>query len=234
MNTCDNHAGTLRGGPRVIIACRVMQPEIDALVGGRSGIDVHYLEQRLHDTPRRMPGLIQEQIDAVQSFAAQIVLGYGLCSNGIVGLKAPPQGLIIPRAHDCISFFLGSHEAYEKHFHDKPGTFFLTPGWVAEGKDPLTYMRTTYVPRMGEQMAVWGVKEAFKNYTHITLIDNGLDDMTALRRIARENARFLDKQYEEIRTRPDFFRQIVFGPYPLEAFIHLKGGQTVAQEMILQ
>ena len=40
-----------------------------------------------------------------------ILLGYGLCSNGLVGLTARSIPLVIP-VHDCITLFLGSKEQY--------------------------------------------------------------------------------------------------------------------------
>ena len=78
----------------------------------------------------------QEQIDQAAAYASQIVIGYGLCSNGIVGVIARKQGLYLPHCHDCIAFFMGSHRAYLKAFEMRPGTYYLTPGWVAEKKDP--------------------------------------------------------------------------------------------------
>ena len=57
-------------------------------------IELRYLNASLHETPDRMPQLIQDQIDEIKSYASQIVLGYGLCSNVIVGLKASMQDLI--------------------------------------------------------------------------------------------------------------------------------------------
>jgi len=175
--------------------------------------------------------LIQDQIDEIKSYASQIVLGYGLCSNGIVGLKAPMQGLIIPRAHDCITLFLGSRTAYDTIFKEKPGTYYLTPGWVEERKDPLGYMEKSYVPKLGREIAEWGIKEELKNYTHIVLINTKFANMEPLRKIAKENARFLDKKYEEIPGLPDYFKNIIFGPYLEKDFICLKPGETMLEEM---
>jgi hypothetical protein len=217
--------------PRVIIACRVMKPEIDSLVGTAPYIELRYLDASLHETPDRMPQLIQDQIDEIKSYASQIVLGYGLCSNGIVGLKAPMQDLIIPCAHDCITLFLGSRTAYDTIFKKKPGTYYLTPGWVEERKDPLGYMEKSYVPKMGREMAEWGIKEELKNYTHIVLINTNSANMEPLRKIAKENARFLDKKYEEIPGLPDYFEKIIFGPHLEKDFIRLKPGETMLEEM---
>ena len=70
-----------------------------------SNIEIRYLDQGLHRQPHKMPSLIQDQIDQVAARAGQIVLGYGLCSNGITGVTANKTGLIVPRCHDCITLF---------------------------------------------------------------------------------------------------------------------------------
>lgn len=219
--------------PRVVVACRVMQPELDALAGGRDDIEICYLDQNMHEKPEQMPSVIQAEIDHAATRAHDIVLGYGLCSNGIAGIKAPRQGLIIPRVHDCITLFLGSRAAYEKVFYEQPGTYYLTPGWIEDRKDPLGYMESTYVPRMGREKAEWGIKEELKNYTRIVMIDTQSADMGPLRKIARENAAFLGKNYEEIPGMQDYFKSILFGPYPEADFIHLKPGEIMQQEMII-
>lgn len=220
-------------GPRVIIACRVMKPEMDTLTADRNGIEIRYLDQNMHEKPDQMPAVIQAEIGAVAAYAGQIILGYGLCSNGIAGVKAPRQGLIVPRVHDCIALFLGSRAAYETVFYEHPGTYYLTPGWVEERKDPLGIMEFTYQPKMGREMAEWGIKEELKNYTRFAMIDTQSADMEPLRKIARENARFLDKQYVEITGKKEFFERILFGPYPDEDFIHLQPGEVMQQEMII-
>lgn len=218
---------------KVIIACQVMKPELDSLAGEDNSIEIRYLDSSLHETPDKMPKLLQEQIDIAEKYASQIALSYGLCSNGVVGIKAPKQGLIIPKVHDCISLFLGSRQAYDKTFHERPGTYYLTPGWVEDGGDPLGYMEKDYVPKMGREMAEWGVKEELKNYTHIVLIDTKSRDMEPFRKIAKENAAFLSKEYEEISGSQDYFRKILFGPYDKKDFVLLQPGEVMKQEMIL-
>ena len=219
--------------PRVVIACQVMKPELDALTKGHRHIKIHYLDQNMHERPEQMPAVVQAEINAVETDAAQIILGYGLCSNGIVGVRAPEQGLIIPRVHDCIALFLGSRAAYEKVFYEHPGTYYLTPGWVEDRKDPLGYMESAYVPKMGRKTAEWGIREELKNYTRIVMIDTQSADMEPLRKIARENADFLEKAYVEIQGRQDYFKKILFGPYPEADFIHLQAGEVMEQEMII-
>jgi hypothetical protein len=217
----------------VVIACRVMEPELDqALAAGGDEVEILYLDQGLHRTPAKLLGLVQEKIDQVAQTASRIVLGYGLCSNGMVGVTARQQGLLIPRCHDCISLFLGSPSRYQELFREKPGTYYLTPGWIKEKKDPLGIMEV-YVPRYGQEMAKWVIEEEFKHYTHIALIDTGVKVMAHIRARAMENAAVLKKQYEEIPGSLDYFSELLRGPYTEEKFLHLRLGDQVKQEMFI-
>ncbi len=219
--------------PRVVVACRSLKPELEALRPGDVTIEIRYLEQNLHRTPELMPGIIQNEIDGLD-YASQIVLGYGLCSNGVVGLVAPRQGLIIPRVHDCITLFLGSRQAYDEAFQERPGTYYLTPGWIAEGKDPLGYMEQEYTPKLGHETAEWGIKEELKHYTHMVLIDTRVTDVIPLRKRAVENARFLGKHYQEVTGRHNYFQKILYGPYNLEDFVVIEPGGMVEQRFFFR
>jgi hypothetical protein len=187
------------------VACRVIQPELEALCREKDGVEVRHLDQGLHRVPQKMAPFIQEEIDRVADGAAQIVLGYGLCSNGIVGVTAGKQGLIVPRCHDCIAFFLGSHSAYLKVFH----------------------------ARLGRETAVWAMQEELKHYSHITLINTGIGDLASLRARAKENARFFKKEYEEIQGSLDYFKRLLRGPYDKKNFLFVEPGQKITQEMFL-
>ena len=52
-------------GSIVIIACRVMVPELEKARDQDSGVEIRYLDQGLHRTPDKMAGLIQAQIAAL-------------------------------------------------------------------------------------------------------------------------------------------------------------------------
>jgi len=229
-----NYVQPTNQSPRVIIACRSIKPELEALRPDDPAIEIRYLKQNLHRTPERMPAAIQREMDIVEPYASQVILGYGLCSNGVVGVTAPRQGLIIPRIHDCISFFLGSATAYDNAFKERPGTYYLTPGWIEEKKDPIGYMESEYVPKLGRDTAEWGLKEELRHYTHIVLIDTRVRDVSPLRERAIENARFLEKNYDEIVGSNNLFKKLLFGPYDSEEFIILQSGEKVLQKLFFQ
>ncbi|MCX5818604.1 MAG: DUF1638 domain-containing protein [Deltaproteobacteria bacterium] len=219
----------------VIIACRVMEPELSYLVAEAkrdgNGTEIFYIEQALHRTPDKLIVTVQQKIRQEMPGAARIVLGYGLCAKGIVGGAARDTELIIPRCHDCIALFLGSPDCHLERFRENPGTYYLTPGWVAEKKDPLGIIEEN-VPRYGRETAHWVMEEELKHYTHIALIDTGVAEMAPLRARAMENASVLKKRYEEIPGSLDYFRELLRGPYPDEKFLRLGPGEKFTQELL--
>ncbi|MBM4314126.1 MAG: DUF1638 domain-containing protein [Deltaproteobacteria bacterium] len=218
-------------GPCVVVACRVMKPELEQVRAETGGpAEILYLDQALHRTPAKLLGRLQEKIDEAAERASQIVLGYGLCSNGVVGITARRQGLVMPRCHDCIALFLGSPARYDRVFRDQPGTYYLTPGWIAEKKDPLGIMEENEA-RFDRETALWVLEEEFRHYTRICLIDTGVGEMAPLRARARQNAEFLKKRYEEIPGSLDYFREIVQGPHGGDKFLRIGPGEAFRQEM---
>ena len=115
------------------IGCEVLYREACHLAAtSPMQTDVEFLRKGLHDLPTRdMAARIQTSIDAVdprEGYDA-VILGYARCSDGLVGVRARSLPLVIPRAHDCITFFFGSRAAYRAYFDAHPGTYYLTTGW---------------------------------------------------------------------------------------------------------
>ena len=225
----DEHNGGV-----ALIACEVLKPEIERLIDDEKTVRVHYLEQSLHRAPQNMAEKIQAVVDRVTGTVDAIILGYGLCSNGILGVTARREELIVPRCHDCISFFLGSPENYLREFNARPGSYYLTPGWIREGKDPLHIMKEEYFPRYGEETAEWAMKEELKHYSHIVLINTGGDDVAAHRSIGRANADYFGLEYLELSGQNlTYFNYLLHGPYEDEYFIRINPGEKVEQHYFL-
>ena len=121
----------------ILIACEIFYREVSAVVARSvNRVDVRFLPKGLHDIGQvKMQQELAEaldDIDETQYDAA--VLGYGLCNNGLVGLSARSIPLVVPRAHDCITLFLGGKERYLEYFHNNPGVYFKTTGWIERGE----------------------------------------------------------------------------------------------------
>lgn len=216
---------------RLILACSVMEREIrrfqDPLV------ECRFFDYGLHRTPENMAGALQEVIDQVADEEyGTVVLGYGLCCNGLVGICCRNQPLVIPRIHDCIALFLGSVTSYRYQTTEYPGTYYLTPGWIEKGETPISKFEA-YTRSYDQQTAEWVLHEEMKHYHRIALIDTGAyHEWESYRRIARANARLLGISYEELKGSSTLFKDLVRGPWG-DSFLVLTRGHSVDQGMFL-
>jgi hypothetical protein len=87
-------------------------------------VDIELFRRGLHNEPADLRGKLQARIDALSGPPYDaIVMGYGLCGQASAGLIARGVPLVIPRAHDCITLFLGSRKRYQYQFENFPGTY---------------------------------------------------------------------------------------------------------------
>ncbi|MBM4154264.1 MAG: DUF1638 domain-containing protein [Lentisphaerae bacterium] len=120
-----------------LIACEVLQRELCSLAAASPHtIDLEFIPKGLHDMKSaEMRERLQARVDAVDAAGYdRILLGYGLCNNGLAGVRARGLPLVLPRSHDCIGLFVGGHRRYREVFDAHPGTYFLTPGWIERGE----------------------------------------------------------------------------------------------------
>lgn len=205
---------------RVVIACRMIEFELEQARDSAGEVEIRYLDEELHRTPQKLRSGIQEQIRRCEAPDVDIVLGYGRCSDGSVGVSAGQGRLILPRCDDCIGLFFETAAAYARELKERPGRFYLPPGWLSRRRDPLGIVENVYTPRVGRETAEWSMQEELKHYTHMALIDTGGPIPQAFREIARENARFFGKRYIEIEGSTRVFRELLGGIGP-------KGGLAV-------
>ncbi|PLX39747.1 MAG: hypothetical protein C0608_11255 [Deltaproteobacteria bacterium] len=217
---------------RAVIACGIFEVEVERLLKGHDYISVTYLEQGLHVKPEKIAPHIQEIVDEAAKWADEIVLGYGLCSNGVAGVVAPAQGLIVPKAHDCIPLFLGSLEKYKESSTAHPGTYYLNSGWIKGELDPLGTLEK-YKERLDPEIAEWGIQEEMKHYTRIAYIDGNNGKSAKEIERAKENAEFLGKEFQIIEGSGDYLEKLLFGPYDSEEFFHIAPGETITQDIYL-
>jgi len=185
--------------PIVVIACNVFQNFIEPYFPAGRVAKTVFLEYGLHVIPRNLKNAIQEQIDTVET-PSLIMLGYGLCGNGLDGIQAGPHTLLIPRVDDCIALLLGSRQAYQQQFDHIPGTYYLSKGWLEAGSNPLNEYRK-YVEQYGEAQANWLMDTQYRNYRRLALVAHTRADLEKYRPQAREVARYCARwgmAYEEI------------------------------------
>jgi hypothetical protein len=176
----------------VLLACEVMRdlvrPHLDD-----EAVDTIYMDFGLHETPKRMAPALQEKLDAIEE-PSLVLMGYGLCGTGLVGLEAGRHTLVIPRMHDCIAILLGSHREYMKAIGENPGTYYLTKGWLEAGSDPLKEYES-YVERYGEKTADMVMDTMYRNYTQICLVSHSEEGLAENRERAQAVGAFCKERW---------------------------------------
>lgn len=140
-----------------VIACGVIEPEVRHFAAGSTHIqELVFLPQGLHDDPGRMQRELQAAVNRAEAnpMVAAIVLVYGLCGRGVENLRHDRCPLVIARAHDCVTLFLGDKDRYAAHQKKQPGTYWYNPGWIrghaSPGPDREARLRREYAEKFGE------------------------------------------------------------------------------------
>lgn len=220
--------------PIVVIACQVFQDLLNRFLPSDLNGNVTFMDYGLHRTPSKLARALQESIDQIEQ-PSLIVLGYGLCGNGLKDIKAGKHMLLVPRADDCIAIFLGSYAAYRKEFDAVPGTYYLSKGWLESGSNPLSEYQE-YEKRLGPEKAMWVMDQQYQHYKRLVFVAHSEEDLAIYRPKAQEVARFCERwgmQYEEIRGSDLFVRQLVeitYAPEKVnEDFVLIRPGGELKQ-----
>jgi len=227
-----------------LICCEVLYREICHLVANSPHVcDADFLPKGLHDIGvDKMRPRLQERIDAVEPGSCDaILLGYGLCNNGVAGLEARHTKIVVPRAHDCITLFLGSRARYKKLFDEHPGTYYRTSGWIERGdgenidddtiskKLGLHMQYEDLVRKYGEDNARYLMEtmgDLTANYDRMAFIAMGLECEAHFGRIAEKEAKDRGLNFEKISGSMDLIRKLVNGEWD-DDFLVVKPGETI-------
>jgi hypothetical protein len=217
---------------RVVYLCAAHSPHV---------VDVELFRIGLHREPPDLRAILQERIDAAaeEDYDA-VVMAYGLCGQSTAGLTARGMPMVIPRAHDCITLFLGDRARYGVEFREHPGTYWyamdytersdgnMSLGVDAEERTKDVYQE--YVEKFGqdnadylmEVMGAWA-----KHYDRAAFIDMGVGDSTAVVAKTKEIAAQRGWTYERLAGDLVLIRQLLEGDWGTD-FLVLQPGQQVA------
>ena len=230
-----------------LISCEIFYREFNTVIARSAHtVDAEFLPKGLHDIGTAgMRERIQAAVDRVDtSVYDAILIGYGLCNNGIVGLSSREKPLILPRAHDCITLFLGSKERYLDYFQNNPGVYFQTTGWIERGevKGELSQLTVgkklktqqsfeELVGRYGEDNAryLWeqlGGPE--KNYRKLTFIEMGIEPDGSFEQRAKGRAEQRNWEFEKVQGEMGMFERLVNGVWDQGEFLVVPPGCRVA------
>jgi hypothetical protein len=200
----------------VALTCEALSRTIYSLSAqSENTITLRMFKQGLHNRPKNLRNVLQAELDAIPTGEYDaILLVYGMCGNSTVGLVARDTPLVIPRAHDCITLYLGSHQRYQEEFERHPGTYWYSLDYMERQEKGATvalgaagisdqeaeYER--YVAKFGQENAdalMEEMRQWSSHYTRAAFIDTGFGysehyEQMAKDKAARENWVFERKQ----------------------------------------
>ncbi len=201
---------------RVVYLCAAHSPHI---------IDVELFRIGLHREPADLRARLQARIDAANQESVlpggdgsagrpydAIVMVYGLCGQSTAGLVARDVPLVIPRAHDCITLFLGDRARYGEAFREHPGTYWYALDYIERNEGSSTALGADadaqvqdvyqeYVEKYGvdnadylmEVMGAWQ-----QHYDRAAFIEMGVGDSTRVEARARALAERRAWRFERV------------------------------------
>ncbi len=234
-----------------LIACEVFFREISLCAATSAHrIDVEYTEKNAHEKSDGLRALVQAKIDAAESGSVSydaILLGFGLCGNGVLGVGAHRTRLVLPRAHDCCTIFLGSRQAFREHFKDNPSLPFSSVGYMERGGSWVHDASTIHVPGLSKQyedyVALYGEENA--KYIMETLtssqeqaVTDGKDDRIVFIDVpelshlgfaekARAEAEAAGKRFVRLGGSIRLIKGLIDGDWNDEDYLVLQPGQKI-------
>jgi hypothetical protein len=196
--------------PVVLVSCSTFSSIFQENGFEKQFTQTIYLDSGLHLVPQRLKDGVQQAIHGITE-PSLIVLGYGLCGNGLKGIKAGPHTLVVPKADDCIALLMGSRQRYLEMKKENPGSYFMTKGWLDSDATPLAeYHKIT--EQYGEDKARRVMDLQYRNYSRLVFVAHREEDFAAYREAARPVAEYCSQwgmEYEEYLGSLEFIRTLI-------------------------
>ncbi|MBZ0155018.1 MAG: DUF1638 domain-containing protein [Alphaproteobacteria bacterium] len=136
---------------------------------------------------------VAEQARILAEKSDVLVLGYGLCGNGLLDIEKQLVDLRCPivllqnkdgsTIDDCVCLVLGGTEKYLDQVRREAGTWFVTPGWLKHSDTLL--LKELHCPDIAT--VKWIFKKAA--YKRVLMVDTGIGDRETL---SAETKKFAD------------------------------------------
>ncbi|HAR94772.1 MAG TPA: hypothetical protein DCR97_02240 [Deltaproteobacteria bacterium] len=225
----DRVITALNKAKRVFIGCPAVIADLRPLLP--TTMAYKSFDFGLHRGQRELRNALQHTIFECSDEAETIILSYGLCSQGVIGLRASSCPVVVPRVDDCIALFLGSRGTYHLGSQKKQGTYYLTNGWIRTGQTLLEeYQRMA--ARYGRKRADKLQATMFKGYRRLVFVNTGECDLERCRTYARQAAEQFGLRYEEIEASNHFVRRMISGQWDKE-FVVVEPGEKITLEHFL-
>lgn len=208
-------------------------------------VDVEVFRLGLHNEPKSLRARLQQAIDANAGAGYEaIVMAYALCGQATAGLIARDVPLVIPRAHDCITLFLGSRARYQQEFVEHSGTYWYALDYMQRRDKSSTSLALgsgmdntniqdvyqEYVEKYGEDnanylMEIMGAWQS--HYKRAAFIDMGIGDGAPVEQLAKDEAERRGWSFDRVLGDLALVRNLLYGDWN-DDFLIVPPGQRIA------
>ncbi len=232
-----------------LISCMIFSRHVAYLtVHSKNVVHTFFIEQGLHDTPKKLQEQLQATINKIEKMQKEtpiarpkfdaIVLAYGLCSNGIVGLHSETIPLIAPRCDDCMALFTGSQKRYLEVFNSRKGIYWFNKAWVEQGALPtqqkydLKYK--TYCDMYDEDTAdyLMEVEEDWKDkYESVCFIKSSIFADENEQELTKQVAQDYSWEFFTTEENMEFLKDLIEGNWTDETrFLRCPAGNKIVED----
>lgn len=212
-----------------IIACAVLEPEVRHFTATASHVaELVFLPMGLHENPPILQRELQRAVATAEAnpVVETIVLVYGLCGRGVEDLRHDRCPLVIARAHDCMTLFLGDKDRYVQQQREQPGTYWYNPGWIrgkaSPGPERETYLRNKYTKNYDEDDVDYLIemdRSALAHYKEATYVGLGLGEPAREVDYTRTCAACQGWGFRQIPGDPALLRALLGGDWDPQRFL---------------
>jgi hypothetical protein len=228
----------------IAITCSALARSIYAVAATTPAtISIRLLDQGLHNQPRNLREQLQAQIDAIEPDECDaILMAYGICGTSTLGLVARHTSLVIPRVHDCIALYLGSHQQYQEEFDAHPGTYWYSVDYMERSTSgsglgagftgEIDGVYEEYVEKYGKEnadylmevMGEWG-----QHYERAVFIDTGIVNGQQYEEMAQQQAERRGWLFERKEGNRRMLEMLLHGDWVDDEFLTVAPGHEIKQ-----
>lgn len=226
-----------------LIACEVfVRSACLAIAHSPHTVDPTFTPKAEHEQADRLRATVQNHIDAASETGVydRILIALGLCGNGLVGIQARDVALVVPRAHDCCTLFLGSRESFLREFGDSLSASWSCVGYMERGDEYLRDSETgktlglereyaDLVAEYGEENAdyVWQTLHPVSRQDEVIFITDPEIPDGRFRELAEREARENGLGFRPVTGNSRLIRNLIHGIWNEDEFLIVPPGGTI-------
>jgi len=224
------------------IVCKALEKEA-YFCASRSPhiVDVVLMQQGFFNTPQILCAEVQSELNKTVDVQGNpydaILLGYGLCGNGILGLTSKIK-MVVPKAHDCITLLLGSKEAYQRYIDTHRGVYWYSDGWIRTktmpGKERYEALLAEYIEKFGSDNAAYLLEMEqgwMKEYKWAVYVDWDMPEAAQQKEYTRQCADYLGWQYDCVAGNSSLMQRLADGLWDEQDFLIVQPGEVICEDL---